>query len=78
MIRTQVQLTDVQARLLRRAAAERGVSMAALIRELIDAGLTAPASARAARARGPVGRFASGENAVSRDHDRELERAFTT
>jgi hypothetical protein len=77
MIRTQVQLTDAQARILRRAAAERGVSMAALIRELIDAGLTAPAAGRSARARGPVGRFASGKNAVSRDHDRELERAFT-
>ena len=51
--------------------------MAALIRELIDVGLE-PASACTTRARGPVGRFTSGDNAVSRDHERELERAFTT
>jgi len=76
MIRTQVQLTDTQARMLRRVAAERGVSMAAVIRELVDAGLAAPASAHAARARGVIGRFGSGSNTVSRDHDRELDRAF--
>ena len=76
MIRTQVQLTDAQARMLRRVAAERGVSMAAVIRELVDAGLTKPASAQSARARAAVGRFGSGANAVSRDHDAELDRAF--
>jgi predicted DNA-binding ribbon-helix-helix protein len=77
MIRTQVQLTDEQARTLRRVAAERGVSMAALIRELVEEGLHAPATGRTARARGAIGRFASGANAVSRDHDAELERAFS-
>ena len=77
MIRTQIQLTDAQARMLRRVAAERGMSMAAVIRELVDAGLAAPASAQAARARGVIGRFGSGSNTVSRDHDRELDQAFT-
>jgi hypothetical protein len=76
MIRTQVQLTDEQARMLRRVAAERGVSMAAVIRELVDAGLSAPASTRTARARGAIGRFGSGKGTVSRDHDRELDDAF--
>ena len=75
MIRTQVQLTETQARMLRRVAAERGVSMAAVIRELVDAGLAAPAS-NTARARGVIGRFASGSNTVSGDHDRELDSAF--
>jgi len=76
MIRTQVQLTDEQARALRLVASQRGVSMAAVIRELIDEGLGTPASARSARARSAIGRFASGVRTVSRDHDRELERAF--
>ena len=76
MIRTQVQLTDEQARALRLAAAQRGVSMASVIRELIEQGLRTPASARAVRARSAIGRFASGQPTVSREHDRELERAF--
>jgi hypothetical protein len=76
MIRTQVQLTDAQARALRRVAAERGVSMAAVIRELVDAGLAAPVAAHRARARGVIGRFASEPSTVSRDHDRELDSAF--
>lgn len=77
MIRTQIQLTEEQARMLRRVAAERGVSMATVIRELLDAGLVAPASARSARARAAVGRFAGGTSTVSRDHDRELDSAFS-
>ena len=77
MIRTQVQLTDEQARALRKVAAERGTSVAAVIRDLVDEGLRVPASARAARARAAIGRFGSGRNTVSRDHDRELDDAFT-
>lgn len=77
MIRTQVQLTEDQARALRRAATQRGVSVAALIRELVDEGLGAPAAARSARARAAVGRYGSGSNTVSRDHDRELDSAFS-
>jgi hypothetical protein len=76
VIRTQIQLTDEQAALLRRVAAERGISMAALIRELVDGALATASSARAARARSAIGRFASGTSTVSREHDRELGRAF--
>ena len=36
MIRTQIQLTESQAREVKRMAEERGVSMAAVIREAID------------------------------------------
>ena len=36
MIRTQIQLTEHQAEVLRRLAHERRVSMAALIREAVD------------------------------------------
>lgn len=76
MIRTQIQLTEEQAQALRRVAAQRGVSMAAVVRDLIDQALGRPVSARAARARAAVGRFASGVGGVSREHDAELERAF--
>lgn len=76
MIRTQVQLTDDQARALRRVAAERGVSMAAVIRELLDESLAAPNTAQVTRARAAIGRFASGERTISEEHDRELADAF--
>ena len=36
MVRTQVHLTEEQAELLRRVAARRGVSMAAVLREAVD------------------------------------------
>ena len=36
MVRTHVQLTDEQSQYLRRAAAERGVSVAAVIRDSIE------------------------------------------
>jgi hypothetical protein len=76
MIRTQVQLTERQAHELRRVAAERGVSMAAVIRELIEASLTVPARTHSTRARSAIGKFGSGGNTTSRDHDRELDSAF--
>jgi len=76
MIRTQIQLTDEQVRMLRRVAAQRGLSMAAVIRELIEQGLTTASSGRSARARAAIGRFASGGSSGSREHDGELERAF--
>ncbi len=39
MIRTQIQLTESQVREVKRWADERGVSMAAIIREAVDAHL---------------------------------------
>jgi hypothetical protein len=76
MIRTQIQLTDEQARSLRHEANLRGISMAAVLRELVDDALRAPARAQTARARGVVGRFASGEHRTAREHDAALEQAF--
>ncbi len=77
MVRTQVQLTEEQARALRRAASERGISMAAVIRDLLEQALSTPQAGRVTRARGAIGRFSSGVRTVSREHDRELERAFS-
>lgn len=77
MIRTQVQLTNEQMRLLKQAAAERGVSMAEVLRELVDTHLTrSPSGDRRARAVRAIGRHHSGRHDVSREHDRDLAQAF--
>jgi predicted DNA-binding protein len=78
MVRTQVQLTEEQARRLRRVAADRGVSMAAVIREAIDRGLEIDADAsRRARAISAIGGFRSGQSDIAEDHDRYLAEDFT-
>lgn len=51
--------------------------MAAVIRELLDESLATPRGAAVARARAAIGRFASGQGAISREHDRELTDAFS-
>jgi Arc/MetJ-type ribon-helix-helix transcriptional regulator len=77
MIRTQVQLTDEQAERLRRTAADRGVSMAALIREAVDEMPAAGgADTRWDRALAAVGAGASGLGDVGADHDRHLAEAY--
>jgi plasmid stability protein len=76
MVRTQIQLTEQQARALRRVAARRGMSMAAVIRELVDQALATSFDAKIERSLAAVGSFSSGVTTVSRDHDRELEEAF--
>lgn len=71
MVRTQIQLTEEQARALKRLAAERGVSMAALVREAVDgiAGGGSAAEERWARALAVVGKFHGGGEPVSERHD---------
>jgi len=77
MIRTQIQLTEEQAQKAKRLAAERGVSMAEVIRQLLDA---APAAddrtARFARAvdaaRGAGFRDREGKTDVALRHDAYL------
>ena len=76
MVRTQIQLTEQQARALRRVATGRGMSMAAVIREVLDQALTTLHGAKVERALAVVGRFSSGATTVGRDHDHELERAY--
>jgi hypothetical protein len=79
MIRTQVQLTDDQLARLRRQASERGVSVAALIREAVerhlgerDVGTRRRRAVEAARTTG----FRSGLTDVSDEHDRYLAEDF--
>lgn len=79
VIRTQIQLTEEQLEALQRLAAERGVSVAALAREGIEAVLrTAAGEDRWARALAVVGRFRSDRGDVSERHDEYLVDAFSS
>lgn len=81
MVRTQIQLTEEQARRLRTRARERGVSLAEVIRQCVDTALAEQAPSRAelyGRAAGLVGRFADrrGARDLARAHDDYLDQAF--
>lgn len=76
--RTQISLTEEQARRLRSLARKRGTSMAALIRDAVDRAYPAPGrtDARWESALASVGGFHSAMSDVSSEHDRELNEAF--
>jgi hypothetical protein len=81
MVRTQIQLTDQQARRLREQAREKGLSLAEIIRRYVEKGLaedTLDRSARYERASRLVGRFRdrAGATDVSNRHDRYLDEVF--
>ena len=81
MVRTQIRLTEQQARRLRAEARERGVSLAEMIRRCVERGLAEEAPDLAAlydRASRVVGRFRDkrGASEVSRKHDEYLDDAF--
>jgi len=81
MIRTQIQLTKAQYRWLRRAAAEEGISLSAMIRRTVDRAAESRSPARSelyARAAGIVGSFRDREAAtdLSARHDDYLDKAY--
>lgn len=81
MVRTQIQLTEHQARRLRARADERGVSLAEIIRRCVEQGLAEEAPSRGAlydRAARVVGRFSDrrGARDISAKHDRYLDEAY--
>lgn len=80
MVRTQIQLTDSQARGLKALAASEGRSMAELIRDGVDAILRARGTidrdAVKARSIAALGRFKSGSRHLGSRHDDELADAF--
>jgi hypothetical protein len=80
MVRTQIQLTEKQARSLKRLAVARQVSMAELIRQGVDTVLQSGAGTdldeKRRRAIAAVGRFRSGQRDISRKHDKHLAEAL--
>ena len=80
MVRTQIQLTEVQARMLKRLAMLQNTSMAEVIRRSIDQTLAASRAPsvddRRVRALSVVGLFGSGKRDLARRHDEALAEAF--
>jgi hypothetical protein len=82
MERLQIQMTSAQADRLREQARQRGVSVAALVREAVDAAfrdaLRIPSPAeRWMRSRAAVGRYGSGKpDPVSDRHDEYLDEIY--
>ncbi|MEW6546981.1 MAG: ribbon-helix-helix protein, CopG family [Bacillota bacterium] len=80
MVRTQVQLTEEQARALKKLAAEQGKSVADLIRKGVDlviaSSWSTAAEERVSRAIALAGRFRSGLRDLSVEHDRYLAEAY--
>jgi hypothetical protein len=75
MIRTQISLTEQQMNRLRRAASDRGVSIAAVIREAVDRSVPDEGTARLARQERAfrlAGAFSSGHRDTSERHDEAL------
>ena len=80
MVRTQIQLTEPQASILKKMAARNGLSMAELIRQAIDqmvgSGVYPDLQERRERARNLSGQFHSGIHNLSENHDQHLSEAF--
>jgi hypothetical protein len=81
MIRTQIQITREQLRRLRAAAQAQGISVAEVVRRLIDRGIESelpPSEDRWMQAQRVVGAFREpgGASDVATQHDSYLEDAF--
>lgn len=80
MVRTQIQLTEKQAKALKKLASSRQLPMAELIRQGVDAILISPvvlnAKEKRKRALAAAGRYRSGKRDISREHDKHLAEAF--
>ncbi len=80
MVRTQIQLTDEQAREIKKVAVAKGISVAEIIRraveEVIKSSTRADREERQRRAFEIVGKFRSGKRDVSKKHDAYLTEAY--
>ncbi len=79
MVRTQIQLTDEQAKRLRELSATSRESVAALIRKAVDQFIVAGNPDRSTlyrQAETVVGKYKSESDDISIRHDRYLEVAF--
>ena len=80
MVRTQKQLTQEQAKALKKLASSRHLSIAELIRQGVDtvlrSNVTVDAEEKRKRAIAIAGRFSSGKRDISKEHDKFLAEAF--
>ena len=80
MIRTQIQLTETQARTLKKVAMDKGTSVAEVIRRAVDNMVQrspkVSGEERIKRALEIVGKFRSGRRDVSQKHDKYLAEAY--
>ena len=80
MVRTQIQLTETQAKTLKRVAVNEGISVAEIIRRAVEnmlqAGHKAGRQERVKRAVEIAGKFRSGKGNVSRKHDEYLAEVY--
>ncbi len=80
MVRTQIQLTEEQAEIIKKIAKSRHLSVAELIRQavngVIKSGSGISAEERRKRAIRIAGRFRSGKRDISEKHDKYLPEAF--
>ena len=81
MVRTQIQLTERQARELKRMAAREGVSMAEVIRKAVDSKIRegvseVPQEERIRRAMAVMGKFHSGIRDLAVNHDKYLAEDY--
>jgi RecA/RadA recombinase len=80
MVRTQIQLTEDQAKALKKIAQSRHLSVAGLIRKAVDTVIKSSSvidvEERHKRAIEIVGKFGSGKRDVSKKHDLYLTEAY--
>ena len=80
MVRTQIQLTEAQAKAVKKVAMEEGTSVAEVIRRAVERMAEArpkiSAQERVRRAIEIAGKFRSGKKDVSRKHDEYLAEAY--
>lgn len=79
MLRTQIQLTEEQARALKEMAARDGVSIAELVRRSLTSFLRSPSPSTEERRRRAIafaGRFPSREGDIAENHDRYLAEDY--
>ncbi len=80
MVRTQTQLTEDQARALKKLANTEGKSVAELIRISVDAMLASKINItddeRRNRALAAVGKFRTGDTDLAQEHDRYLAEIY--
>ncbi len=80
MVRTQIQLTEDQAKALKRISMSRHLSIAELIRRAVDtlikSSTVVDVEERQKRAIEIVGQFSSGKHDISEKHDLYLSDAY--